>query len=432
MAEAFADIHDPEVLVLRYHDRPTSDLKDMILVQYAGLVERTARRFAGLENQDDLVQVGFIGLLNALGKFDPAAGVKFNTYATHLVAGEIKHYLRDRTHTIRHPAWLQELRHKVLRAAGSLQASLRRPPTEAEIAAHLNIAETSVREVFQTQEMLKIASLDTPPQADEDGAEVDHLDAADFCPEQLTVEDRVVLEDAMSKLRDLEREVLVRFHFEAMNQTEIANELGISCNYVSHILRQSLSKLRRILVNEDEKDRGLRRQAELAADNVVDAMSGLYTPEYFNSRLIEEVHRSVSQRSTTSVLLIEFEGLDSLQSFYGESSVDDFVADAGQFLKDSVRRLDITCRYSRSGIGIIMPSAGEHGEAAAQRLSFKLHGWLQGRHSPSGQIRARIGFAGTDEDISTASLLLELAQLSMAPLIEGKPDEPDYDMRKAA
>src|SRR5688572_32893595 len=98
---------DPEELVARYIDRPRPELKDLIMVQYTGLVERLARRFSGIEPHQDLVQVGFIGLLNALSKFDPAAGVKFTTYATHLITGEIKHYLRDRSQTIRQPAWLQ-------------------------------------------------------------------------------------------------------------------------------------------------------------------------------------------------------------------------------------------------------------------------------------------------------------------------------------
>src|SRR5690242_5127706 len=103
---------DPEFLVHRYLETKREDLKDLIMVQYANTVERIARRFAGIEPIEDLTQVGFIGLLNALTKFDPAAGVRFNTYATYLVAGEIKHYLRDRSQTIRQPAWLQELRQK--------------------------------------------------------------------------------------------------------------------------------------------------------------------------------------------------------------------------------------------------------------------------------------------------------------------------------
>lgn len=432
MAEAFADFHDPEILVLRYHENPTSDLKDMILAEYSGLVERTARRFAGLESLEDLVQVGFIGLLNALGKFDPAAGVKFNTYATHLVAGEIKHYLRDRTHTIRHPAWLQELRHKVQKAASALQASLSRPPTEAEIAETLGITESSVREVYQTQEMLKIASLDTPPQADEDGGEVDNLDAADFCPEQLSVEDRVVLEEAMSRLRDLEREVLVRFHFEAMNQTEIAAELGISCNYVSHILRQSLSKLRRILVNEDEKDRILRRQVPTASDDVVDGSTGLYNEEYFMCRLMEEVHRASSTNGVMATLIIEFDGLHGLQGFFGESSVDDFIADAAQFLKDSVRRLDVTCRRSKNGIAVVMPTTGSNITTAAERIRVKLDSWLLARNTPSGPITAKVGHASFPEDGQTARALMESATLAMMTSSQNWNIGSENSIRKAA
>src|SRR6185503_20082087 len=173
--------HDPEGLVLRYVENPRPDLKDLIMVQYSSLVERVARKYAGIESQDDLVQVGYIGLLNALTKFDPNAGVRFNTYATYLVAGEIKHYLRDRAQTIRHPAWMQELRHKVNKSAQMLQQSLGRIPTEREIADDVGVSEASVKEVYQTQEMLRVASLDQAAQGDEDGGgEVDKLDAAQF------------------------------------------------------------------------------------------------------------------------------------------------------------------------------------------------------------------------------------------------------------
>src|SRR5437763_5620301 len=137
----FLRLHqDAEGLVLRYLKNPTPDLKDLIMVQYASMVERIARKFAGIEPFEDLVQVGFIGLLNALTKFDPDAGVRFNTYSTYLVAGEIKHYLRDRSQTIRHPAWLQELRHRVNRAANMLQQTLGRNPSEQEIAEHLGVS----------------------------------------------------------------------------------------------------------------------------------------------------------------------------------------------------------------------------------------------------------------------------------------------------
>src|SRR5258706_13568779 len=98
----FLSLHqDAEGLVSRYLKNPTPDLKDLIMVQYANMVERIARKFAGIEPFEDLVQVGFIGLLNALTKFDAEAGGRCNTYSTCLVSGEIKHDLRDRAQTIR-------------------------------------------------------------------------------------------------------------------------------------------------------------------------------------------------------------------------------------------------------------------------------------------------------------------------------------------
>jgi RNA polymerase sigma-B factor len=409
MSEQFSLHQDTEGLVSRYMKDPRPDLKDLIMVQYASLVEKIARRFSGIEPHEDLVQVGFIGLLNALTKFDPEAGVRFNTYATYLVAGEIKHYLRDRSQTIRHPAWLQELRHKVNRASSLLQQSLGRLPTEREIAEHLEVSETAVREVYQTQEMLRVASLDAPQSGDDDGStEADRLDAGAFCPEQLSVEDRVVLEQAMRQLRDLERLVLVHFHFDAMNQTEIAAKLGISCNYVSHILRQSLAKLRKILSAEEEKDRLLRRQGAEMDYDVIDPMTGAYTEGYFRSRLEEELHRSSSDGSSVAVVMVNFVGLDALRSFYGDASVTDFLADATDFLKDSVRRLDIVARFGESGFGIILPVTSTNVGFVRSRLLHRLQTWVQERQTTSA-IGLELGHAVSPKDAKSAKKLLERA-----------------------
>jgi len=399
MSESLGLHQDAEGLVLRYLKDPKPDLKDLIMVQYANLVERIARRFSGIEQYEDLVQVGFIGLLNALSKFDPDAGVRFNTYATYLVAGEIKHYLRDRSQTIRHPAWLQELRHKVNRSVSVLQQSLGRTPSNREIAEEIGVSEAAVQEVFQTQEMLRVASLDAAAQGEDDGStEAEKLDSAAFCPEQLSVEDRVVLEHAMRQLRDLEREVLLHFHFDAMNQTEIANKLGISCNYVSHILRQSLAKLRKILTAEEEKDRLLRRQAEMMDYDVIDAATGAYTESYFRTRLEEELHRASAHDMTTSLVMIQFKGLDTMRQFYGEASVTDFLADAAEFLKGNVRRLDVVARYGLTGFAVILPSTGHNVNIVRQRLIDKAANWMLGKFAANGPVSVEIGQATAPKD----------------------------------
>ena len=419
---------DAEGLVLRYLKNPTPDLKDLIMVQYASMVERIARKFAGIEPFEDLVQVGFIGLLNALTKFDPEAGVRFNTYSTYLVAGEIKHYLRDRAQTIRHPAWLQELRHRVNKACQVLQQTLGRNPTEREIADEIGVSETAVKEVFQTQEMLRVASLDQAAQGDDDGSsEVEKLDSAQFCPEQLTVEDRVVLEHAMKQLRDLERQVLLHFHFDSMNQTEIAARLGISCNYVSHILRQSLAKLRKILSNEEERDRVLRRQSSAIDYDIIDAETGAYTDAYFRSRLEEEIHRSSANNGQVALVIVNFKGLDGMRSFYGEQSVTDFMADAAEFFRSNVRRLDVVARYGKTGFGMILPSTGHNVALVRQRLLNKISSWLANRVAATAGIAVDIGEACAPHQGRNGSELIAGAILRPA-----NEYEPIFETKKAS
>lgn len=416
MSEAM-DLHqDPESLVLRYLENPREDLKDLIMVRYSAMVERIARRFSGLEPIEDLVQVGFVGLLNALSKFDPQAGVRFNTYSTYLVAGEIKHYLRDRTQTIRHPAWLQELRHKVSKTANLLQQRYARPATEREIADELGLSESAVHEVFQTQELLKVASLDQSSQNnDDDGdTDVEKLDAAAFCPEQVSLEDRIVLEHAMKQLRDLERQVLIHFHFEAMNQTEIAAKLGISCNYVSHILRQSLAKLRKILANENEKDRVLRRQASAIDYEVINAATGAYSESFFRARVEEELHRATSDENALGIVMINFKGLDTLRVYYGEASVRDFMADAAEFFRENLRRLDLVCHVGETGFGIILPSTGQNVTLVRERLIQKVTTWMSARYAANSPIRVEIGHGCFPEDGRTSKEIY--AKTAVKPL----------------
>ncbi|MER3496267.1 MAG: hypothetical protein C4320_05375, partial [Armatimonadota bacterium] len=385
MSETLALYQDPEGLVLRYLDRPREDLKDLILVHYSSLVERTARKFSGIEPFEDLVQVGFIGLLNALSKFDPEAGVRFNTYATYLVAGEIKHYLRDKTQTIRQPAWLQELRHKVNRTATMLQSELGRVPNEREIADAAGVSEASVRDVILTGDLLRVGSLDAAPANDDEGeSDVDRLDSARFSPEVLSVEERVVLDAAMSQLRDLERDVLKLFHFDGLNQTEIASKLNLSCNYVSHILRQSLGKLRKLLTNEEVKDRMIRRSEDVAELAVLDAITGAYTEKYFRTRLDEEIHRAGFAGTQVGLMIVRFRGLEGLRQFYGPQSVDDFLADAAEFFRENVRRLDLVARFGKTGFAVILPSSGNNVAAVRARLHVKLDNWVSGRYGNTG------------------------------------------------
>ena len=406
---------ESENLVLRYLEDPKPELKDMIMVTYSGLVERTARKFSGIDAFEDLVQVGYIGLLNALAKYDATAGVRFNTYATYLVAGEIKHFLRDKSQTIRQPAWLQELRHRVNKSAAGLQTELGRVPTEREIADNLGVSESSVHEVIVTQDLLRVGSLDSMNDAEDDGeSEIDKIDAAQFTPEQLSVEDRVVLEDAMSQLRDLEKEVLSMFHFEALSQTEIAGKLDISCNYVSHILRQSLSKLRKILTSEEQKDRILRTTDLQSENDIIDGNSGAYTEVYFRCRLEEELHRASFDNTLVAVVIVNFIGLEGLRKFYGEQSILDFLADASNFFKDNLRRLDVVARFGEHGFAIVLPSGGKNVQLVKERLFESLQDWVSGRYGTTGAVKILVGNAVSPDNGKASHEIISFAQASLA------------------
>ena len=398
---------DPELLIVQFLETGRQDLKDLIILQYAPMVERISRKFSGLDQVDDLIQVGYIGLLNALSKFDPAAGVRFNTYATHLVTGEIKHYLRDRSQTIRHPAWLQEMRHKVQKANAKLQSELSRPPTYREIAEAAGVGEDAVAEVFATQDMLRVGSLDVSPDDEDSESDVDRLE--DFnAADQLGFEEKMILDSAISQLRELEQQVLVMFHFESLNQTEIAGRLGISCNYVSHILRQSLTKLRRILASEELRDTELHPIAPVD-ESSVDPATGVYTDKYFKKRLTEEIHRVCGTDGVVSVIIIDFSGLQTYRSFYGQESANELIADAGSMLKQTVRTLDIVCRYGQSGFGIILPATGDNVGQAATRLFRLSDQWLNTRTGGTGRMKVLLGYATAPTDSNSLNGVLEAA-----------------------
>src|SRR5207253_10112565 len=140
-----------------YRQTRRAEYRDQIVMQYTNLVESIARRFAGAtEPAEDLVQEGYIGLITAVDGYDATKGVKFSTYATHFIIGQIKHYLRDKGKIIKEPAWLQELNQRVTKAMEALAQQLSRPATNLEIAQALGMTEESVAEMLMTREVFKV------------------------------------------------------------------------------------------------------------------------------------------------------------------------------------------------------------------------------------------------------------------------------------
>lgn len=225
-------------------------LREQLVDQYIGLVEFLARRFRNRgEPLEDLVQVGTIGLLKAIERFDLDREVEFSTYATPTVVGELKRHFRDKGWAVRVPRRLQELHLELSKVVSELGQEIGRSPTVAEIAEYTGQSEETVLEGLEIAQAYNFTSLDAPIDA-EDGTTsfADQLGSEDEHLENL--EYRASLAPEMEKLPERERRILYFRFYKGMTQSEIADRLGISQMHVSRLLNRTLMHLREALEEE--------------------------------------------------------------------------------------------------------------------------------------------------------------------------------------
>lgn len=239
---------DPEVAALlqEYGSNRSSRARDGLVRKHLKLVRQIAGAHASRaeRNVEDLVQVGCIGLLNAIERFDPDAGSSFDAYAGACIAGEIRHYLRDHAHLVRVPRELQELRPQVVRATARLAQRSHRAPTPEELAEETGIPVEKVEEVLALEERSIPISLDQDEGGEEDrsGWRYQLIDNR-YRSFQLTTEDQIMLGQAMGRIREVSREVLDFAFYQDLTQTEISKRLGISQMQVSRRIRTALGEL---------------------------------------------------------------------------------------------------------------------------------------------------------------------------------------------
>jgi RNA polymerase sigma-B factor len=222
--------------------------RERLVDQYIGLVEFLARRFRNRgELLEDLIQVGTIGLLKAIDRFELEREVEFSTYATPTIVGEIKRHFRDKGWAVRVPRRLQELHLELTKVVGQLGQDLGRSPTVPEIAQAAGISEESVLEGMEIAQAYNFTSLDAPIDsgdsestsfADQMGSEDDQLQNLEY---------RASLAPEVSKLPERERRILYLRFFRGLTQSEIADRLGISQMHVSRLLNRTLVQLREAL-----------------------------------------------------------------------------------------------------------------------------------------------------------------------------------------
>ncbi|WP_327064372.1 SigB/SigF/SigG family RNA polymerase sigma factor [Kitasatospora sp. NBC_01250] len=213
------------------------------------LVRFAASRFGHRrEPVEDILQVGTVGLIKAIDRFDPSYEVEFSTFAIPTITGEIKRFFRDTTWMVHVPRRLQELRLTLAKASDAMEQVLDRAPTAAELAAHLELTEAEVLEGLTASQAQSARSLDAPA-SEEDSSTAPAL-AASLAFEEPAYERLLALEAIKPLIAELparERRILALRFSADLTQAQIGQELGISQMHVSRLLNRTLSKLRTAL-----------------------------------------------------------------------------------------------------------------------------------------------------------------------------------------
>ncbi|MCX4820938.1 RNA polymerase sigma factor SigF [Streptomyces sp. NBC_01142] len=213
------------------------------------LVHHAARRLRTRgESMEDVLQVGTIGLIKAINRFDPARGSEFTTFALPTIIGEIKRFFRDTTWAVRVPRRLQELRLTLQSATAALEQDLGRPPTVAELAEHLNLEPDEVVEGLAAANGYSAASLDAQTDDAATDTLADHIGIHDVDMER--IEELVALKPLIATLPERDRRILALRFVHDLTQAEIGVELGISQMHVSRLLARTLARMRTRLGSE--------------------------------------------------------------------------------------------------------------------------------------------------------------------------------------
>ena len=241
-----------KVLLRRYHEHGDVAAREQLIEQYMSLVRSLASRYSYRGEQlEDLVQIGAIGLIKAIDRFDLDRGVELTTYATPNIIGEIKRHFRDKGWSVRVPRGLQELNVQLSRLIEQLTVQLGRSPTISELAKAASVEEEEVLEALESGRAYSSLSLSSGGSQDDDG-DLDPLESLGELEHEYEVsEDRAVLAPGLRALDDRERRILHLRFFEGLTQSQIAQQVGISQMHVSRLIRRALERIRDEIAAEE-------------------------------------------------------------------------------------------------------------------------------------------------------------------------------------
>ncbi len=356
-------------------------LRDHLVLLHAPLVEHCARNYvASGEPLEDLLQEGYVGLIKAVDRFEPDKGVRFSTYACHLITGEVRHYLRDLGKLIHEPGWHSELRSRIARTGDELSQRLARPAQPEEIAESLGVRPESVRDVLRNTQVLAVDSLDEGHGEDSDEPRRAEMpsNARLTAPQ---VEERVLLGAALPQLKELEKRAIHGFFFEEKSKTQVAHELGISVNYAAYLIKQGTVHLREIIEG-----------SALDAPATPSEARAAYLLSLVRKKLWPEpsAPSAPSGSSSTSATGLKGQARRKRQAVVGAPDLVDFAAFVS-VLDDELRR----CRLFEAEMGVVWLWASNWAALSARwgapEQSRALEGIsLAARHSVRGDDRVAL------------------------------------------
>ena len=230
-----------------------SEITDNEILKYQSLVKIIAQKFKNSgEPLEDLEQLGNIGLINAINLYNKQREVKFETYASWFISGEIRHYIRDKHQPIRIPHWITELNRKIDEYMVSYKEETKQTPSLKKIAEEFNLSVEGVKEVLKARDVVHVVSIDQENRGYDyneypilSKIKNDHYNSF-----RLPIEDLIALDLALNKLQNLQRRVVNYIFLKDLTQAKTAKKLAISQRQVSRIKKEALKTLKEELESD--------------------------------------------------------------------------------------------------------------------------------------------------------------------------------------
>ncbi|WP_391117867.1 RNA polymerase sigma factor SigB [Psychrobacillus sp. L3] len=236
--------------IKEYQQRESDDAQTKLVLNYKRLVESIARKYSnGKSHHEDIVQVGMLGLLGAIRRYDPTIGKSFEAFAIPTIIGEIKRFLRDKTWAVHVPRRIKELGPRIRAAVEALTVEFQRSPLVQEIADFLGEEVENVLEAMEMSKSYQALSMDHSLDSDSDGGTITLFDVIGKADGEFEKTDqRLLVANAISTLSDREKEIIQLTYMEQLSQKETGERLGISQMHVSRIQRRAIKRLQEAIL----------------------------------------------------------------------------------------------------------------------------------------------------------------------------------------